>query len=250
MQLYSDCDVSTLPTIRNVYHPPESMNMRQLAKYATELRAIVDPFDKVTPEEDETVNSFCDNEDDLDLKNDTLKILLSWERIVMTDPLPDHLKAMTPETLKCLSPATKRLVESRSGLEPQSVKKDSTIKTRKKNGGAVVEVDDVPLNFVPEVWSEIPPGEGLSFLPEKGCYRKTFPACLASKVKGSARRKTFPVVDAEYSDKFGATYAVLLTLDCKDRPAWDLNRKGTTQTLVSVIVTGATMIEVIEGPTR
>jgi len=165
----------------------------------------------------------------------------------MTDPLPEHLQAITLETFKCLSPATKRLVESRNGLEPQSAKKGSTMKTKKKGGALAVEVDDVPLDFVPEVWSQIPPEKGLSFLPEKGCYRKTFPACLARKIKGSAKKKTYPAVEAEYSDKFGATYAVLLTLNYEDRPSWDLNRNDTTQALVSVIVTGVTMKEVMKG---
>jgi len=132
MQLYNECDVSVLPTIKNVYHPPESMNRSQLVRYATELRIVVEPFDIVTPEEDETVTSFYDNEEDLDLRNDILRILLSWERIIMTDPLPEHLQAMTPETFKCLSPATKRLVESRNGLVLQSAKKGSTMKTKKR----------------------------------------------------------------------------------------------------------------------
>ena len=247
IQLYDDCDVSVLPTIKNVYKPPELMNMRELIKYATELRTVVDPFDLVTPEEEEKLIEFCENEEDLDVKTDMLQILFSWERIVMTEPLPEHLEVITPEMFKCLSPATKRLITIRSGLEPQGVTKGSATKAKKKISGSVaVEVtDDLPLNFVPESWSEIQPAEGLSFLPEKGRHRSSFPACLTKNIKGTTRKKIYPVVEPEYSDKFGVAYAILLTLNRKDRPTWDLN-DGTT-VLVSVVVTGLTMKEVMKG---
>ena len=131
-RLYNDYDVSVLPTIKKVYKPPELMNMRELTKYATELRTVVDPFGLVTPVEEGTLNPFCENQEDPDVRTDMSATLFSWERIAMTEPLPEHLEVITPEMSKCLSSAAKRSITIRSGLEPQSVMKGSAIKASKQ----------------------------------------------------------------------------------------------------------------------
>ena len=122
IELYKDCDVFVLPTMKAIkvggepkYMPPELMELPKLTKYGKALRTAVEPFREVTESEAAKWADFCDLHEDLfaDVRREILIMLFSWENMVMKAPLPDDIES---QALK--SPAVEILVGRRGSKNP------------------------------------------------------------------------------------------------------------------------------------
>ena len=89
IELYRDCDVFVLPTIKiggeSKYMPPELMDLPKLTRYGKFLRTAVESFHEVTEGEAEAWADFCDLQEDqvADVKREILRMLFDWENTVM-----------------------------------------------------------------------------------------------------------------------------------------------------------------------
>ena len=182
IELYKDCDVFVLPTMKAIkvggepkYMPPELMELPKLTKYGKALRTAVEPFREVTESEAAKWADFCDLHEDLfaDVRREILIMLFSWENMVMKAPLPDDIES---QALK--SPAVEILVGRRGSKTPIDTPRASrsarkphvTVNGMSPDEAVVVKVtNSTPPGFVRAVYENIPPGEGLPNLLARGC---------------------------------------------------------------------------------
>ena len=253
LKLYEGCDVTVLPRDKSTggYTPPDTMDPDKLIGYGDAVMMALAPFNCVSDSVRQEWKGYRELSplEVLDVRRDVLQLILSWERIIMTDPVPEHLLTASPKGVKW-SPAEKKLMERRGGKlqvpspttlmstpPPDSGRKVS-VGRKSSDTSAVVKVSGVP-GFIPTSWVEAPKGERLSGIgKDSGMYRDNFQFYNKATTSLKRGKTAFPMMDEEFEEQFGKFYLLVQELQTRDRPSWGLDPRVNTVALIPVIVTG------------
>ena len=162
LALYENCDVEVLPRDKagsGDYIPPETMDPEKLIRYGKAILKAVEPFNCVSLSAQEEWDAYCEltPQEVTEARRDISQLIFSWERICMTEPLPERLTTRSPKSAP-MSPWERVLVERREGSplmpSPTTLKSTPDIGRKVKVGKivpdttAVVEVSGVPAGFI------------------------------------------------------------------------------------------------------